>query len=316
MNIPDIKHLTNDELKIRVEELRHKECEVISDLVLHLSELDSRGYYRDLGYSSLFSYLTQGLGYSEGAAQRRVQAARCLKANPEVYFKLREGKLSLCTVSEIAKAPAEMKSTLLLEAQGRSKRDVERMVASVLPAVASKRESVRVKQVVILPPPVAVMLTPDNSPPPVAVEERYTLTLEVDKEFMQLLEQARAVSGRVRNSEVIKKALNGYVSKKSPVKRQLRRDSKPNQIRSRHIPHALRDRVLLRDGCRCTFVSPDGVRCSETCGLEIDHCKPFALGGATEESNLRALCRAHNQLMAERQFGPEFIQKIASSHQS
>jgi hypothetical protein len=83
--------------------LCQKEREVISDIVLHLSEIESRGSYRALGYSSLFTYCTEGCGYSEGAAMRRIKAARCVRDNPEVYEKLRCGKLTLCAISELAR---------------------------------------------------------------------------------------------------------------------------------------------------------------------------------------------------------------------
>jgi 5-methylcytosine-specific restriction endonuclease McrA len=41
--------------------------------------------------------------------------------------------------------------------------------------------------------------------------------------------------------------------------------------------------------------------------LQIDHIVPFAKGGKTEASNLRTLCRAHNLLMAELEFGREKV---------
>ncbi|MBI4612647.1 MAG: HNH endonuclease [Planctomycetes bacterium] len=77
---------------------------------------------------------------------------------------------------------------------------------------------------------------------------------------------------------------------------------------SRRIPAELRDRVWVRDGGRCTYVGPGGVRCSATNGLEIHHDEPFGLGGATTLSNLRLACRAHNLRMAETVYGAGAIQ--------
>jgi len=68
------------------------------------------------------------------------------------------------------------------------------------------------------------------------------------------------------------------------------------------VPVAVRDEVMLRDGGQCTFVC-DSQRCSETNGLEIDHVRPFAMGGEHSLENLRLLCPAHNRLMAERVYG-------------
>jgi len=74
---------------------------------------------------------------------------------------------------------------------------------------------------------------------------------------------------------------------------------------SRYIPAAVQREVKARDGDQCTFCSPDGQRCSEKYRLEIDHIRPYALGGTNEAENLRLVCRAHNSLYAERVFGRE-----------
>ena len=76
---------------------------------------------------------------------------------------------------------------------------------------------------------------------------------------------------------------------------------------SRHIPHEVRRKVFERDGMRCTFVSHGGHRCEATGGLEFHHEDPFARGGPPTVGNIRLLCRPHNALLAERDFGREFI---------
>lgn len=77
--------------------------------------------------------------------------------------------------------------------------------------------------------------------------------------------------------------------------------------RSRYIPTAVRQEVARRDGMRCAFVAADGRRCEERHGLEFDHRHPYARGGTTSVNNLRLLCRTHNGLAAERDFGRRFI---------
>ena len=51
------------------------------------------------------------------------------------------------------------------------------------------------------------------------------------------------------------------------------------------------------------------MRCTRRTNLHIDHVVPLARGGTTCESNLRLLCGPHNQLMAEKLLGLEFMQK-------
>lgn len=61
--------------------------------------------------------------------------------------------------------------------------------------------------------------------------------------------------------------------------------------------------VAARDGLRCSWIGPDGERCSATSWLELDHVEPRAKGGSSEANNVRVLCRAHNRLEAELAFG-------------
>ena len=88
MTVPTLTHLSHEELRTSAKSLRRIEQKAIADMVLYLSEIESRRIYRDFGYPSLFSYRTGELGYSDAGAWRRVSAARCLKSHPEVYEKL------------------------------------------------------------------------------------------------------------------------------------------------------------------------------------------------------------------------------------
>jgi 5-methylcytosine-specific restriction endonuclease McrA len=76
----------------------------------------------------------------------------------------------------------------------------------------------------------------------------------------------------------------------------------------RRIPAAIRRRVYERDGGRCTFVDPNGRRCSRVHDLVYDHIQPLARGGITTASNLRLLCSAHNQMEADRLLGATFME--------
>ena len=79
--------------------------------------------------------------------------------------------------------------------------------------------------------------------------------------------------------------------------------------RSRYIPAPVRSEVWRRDQGRCSYVDRfSGRRCGSRYRLEIDHVVPFALGGATELSNLRLHCKAHHRLRhAQRHAQPASI---------
>jgi 5-methylcytosine-specific restriction endonuclease McrA len=112
-----------------------------------------------------------------------------------------------------------------------------------------------------------------------------------------------------RMEVVFEAALDSLLDRRDPERRAKRRQvrnarsSPPSRSDSRTVPQALRDEVWSRDSGRCTFLNTEGSRCPATSWLEIDHIKPYALGGRSDDiDNLRLLCRAHNQLMARRIF--------------
>ena len=75
---------------------------------------------------------------------------------------------------------------------------------------------------------------------------------------------------------------------------------------SRHIPAAVRRAVWERDGGRCTYADARGRRCKARDRLEFHHHgTPFGRGGDHSPKTVRMMCRTHNQLMAEKDFGRE-----------
>jgi hypothetical protein len=74
-----------------------------------------------------------------------------------------------------------------------------------------------------------------------------------------------------------------------------------------YIPADVRRAVYERDQGQCTFVSADGVRCSERGLLEFDHTTMVCRGGQPTVDGLRLCCHAHNQHAAEQALGEEFM---------
>jgi hypothetical protein len=86
-------------------------------------------------------------------------------------------------------------------------------------------------------------------------------------------------------------------------------DESPAAPDTRHIPAAIRRAVHERDGGRCRYVDAQGHRCPERNRLEFHHRHPFARGGDHSPPNVALLCRVHNTLMAEHDFGPRTISR-------
>jgi len=69
--------------------------------VLHLlREVETDGHYLEMGFPTLFEFATRSLGYSAGAAHRRIQSMRLLRTIPEMEEKIEDGSLSLCVAAK------------------------------------------------------------------------------------------------------------------------------------------------------------------------------------------------------------------------
>jgi 5-methylcytosine-specific restriction endonuclease McrA len=154
--------------------------------------------------------------------------------------------------------------------------------------------------------------------------ERHKISFSASQRVRELLQQARDLrrhrypSGDLEPLfEHALELLIAHENKRqcgqtaTPRKQPTAAAAKPD---SRYIPRALRRQVWARDGGQCRFIAPEGDRCQARSRLEFHHVVAFARGGPTREDNIVLLCRAHNALMAERDYGRSFVQaRIASS---
>jgi len=77
--------------------------------------------------------------------------------------------------------------------------------------------------------------------------------------------------------------------------------------KTRRIPAVVRRAVYERDGGRCRYVDEQGRRCSARDGLEYHHRHPFGRGGDHSVENVSLVCRAHNDYLAEVDYGRKAI---------
>ena len=97
----NIQKISHKELLSQTKSLVLKERSLHTQILQHLSEIKSRQLHLKMGFSSLFEYAVKELGYSEGAAYRRIQAMKLCQQVPETAQKIQEGKLSLSSASQI-----------------------------------------------------------------------------------------------------------------------------------------------------------------------------------------------------------------------
>src|SRR5437899_3044462 len=127
--------LSDHDLLARIGVLAGREREATAELVPHLAELDVRtALYAAQSYGSLFGYCTKVLRLSEDAACNRIYAARACRRFPVILEALASGALSLTSVRMLSQhLTPENHQAVLARAGGRSRREIEALVAELAP---------------------------------------------------------------------------------------------------------------------------------------------------------------------------------------
>jgi len=126
-------------LSRRLSQLAGSEREVQVEFLLHLAEYDLRRAYLEAGFGSIWDYVTRFLHYREGAAQRRIKAARVLRRLPLLAEALRDGRLCMSTVALLDPLLTEENAAeLVARAEFKTKAEVEHLVVSLQPRDAPK----------------------------------------------------------------------------------------------------------------------------------------------------------------------------------
>src|SRR5262245_48334713 len=140
---PALASLSSATLTARLGELLGEERSLQVEFLQCLAEYEARSIYLEQGYSSLFSYLTEGLHLAGGSAYRRMVGARLLRRFPVLADALRDGRLSLTTLAELkAVLDATNVVELIERVSFQSKEKVQVLVATLRPS-SPVRESVR-----------------------------------------------------------------------------------------------------------------------------------------------------------------------------
>jgi len=288
------------------------ERKITHEILLLIQTLDLTKSYRELGYASLFEYLTKEVGYSEGSAQRRISSARLLKEIPQIEEGLKNGDLNLTQVclAQMAFRQEEKKTSQKLNSKAKE------LVLSKL----KNKSSFETKK--ILKEECPSFEVPQSKPVPGSHQKTH-ITLEVsEKEYQEIQELLAKLSHKVPDQKIESALL--YWARQLKKKEQIKENTRAlvtADLSALPVSQASTDLKLLplrqwkqrrqalsasiRKGLfqkaqhQCEFTSAEGKRCQSRHFLEIDHQMPVALGGGNEIHNLRVLCRSHNQLSAK-----------------
>src|SRR5688500_7953162 len=124
--LPAIGELSDRDLLARIERAADDERHATAHLIALLMELDCRKLYLGEGFSSMFTFCTGALYYSEHAAYNRIEAARTARRFPIVLESIAEGAITLASVRLLAPhLTPDNHRDVLARARHMSKREVE-----------------------------------------------------------------------------------------------------------------------------------------------------------------------------------------------
>lgn len=299
-----------------------------AELLEHLAEVDGRKLFLP-NHTSMFEYCICELGFSEAVSENRIAVARASRRFPRLIEMRRSGAIHLTGLRMLVPhLTDENADALLEEARGKTKRQIEDIIAAHAPRPAVP-ESIRKVPVRVDPAPSPAagsssdcgpLFAAPQSPKPAVVAplapDMYYVQLTASRELRDKIDEAKALlSHQVPNGDlatILDRALTVLIARvkkdRFGVGRKARKGKLPEgPAKSRHIPDAIKRAVYDRDGGRCTFVGTDGKRCEARGFIQFDHLDGFARRKEHTTPSISLRCRAHNLHAAEVMYGPELM---------
>ena len=125
-------------LLARTRQLVDRERHLHVEIIDHLREIEDRDLHLARGFSTLFDYAVNELGYSNGAAWRRTLAMRLCRRMADVRERLRSGSLTLSTAAQLQSAFERQERKRRRAWAEQQKRRSEQAAASRTASVAAR----------------------------------------------------------------------------------------------------------------------------------------------------------------------------------
>lgn len=293
--------------------------------VLWFAEILKRGLYRDLGFSSIYQYASEELGFSATRTGDFKRLAEKLEALPRVTEKVRSGELGYTKAREIVKVAGPDNESDWLEVAGRqSRRELEETVRRAKALVARKPN----------PAQGELVASPQPASPPAALSSR--VGFELSPTQLARYEALMARIGHKGNkADLLLDMMEAYLDNDENAPRGATRsrykihvhecptcakaavqtshgerelsasetetarcDAQvhvPGQRNQSTIPPRVRREVLARDRHQCRRKG-----CNHNRFLDIHHIVPRLKGGSHDPANLITLCSSCHRLWHEK----------------
>ena len=247
------------------------------DLLAAINEVDVNRVYELFRLTSTYSYCTQRLGLSEGAAYYFITVARKTREVPELALAIEQGELTVSKAARVASVlTPENQEELIAKAATLTKNEIEKEVAKIAPEKA-KRAQMK----------------------PVG-ENRERLTVELSDVCVAKLKRVRELESQrtsraAKIDESLERALDAYLERNDPVKKAERSALKESKAKaSRKLDARTKHQVMQRDRGECQEII-GGEKCRSQRWVDVHHITHVQDGGTNDLENLVTLCRCHHR---------------------
>jgi len=270
-------------------------------LVARLAEIDLRQLCEREGHPSTFAWCLVELHMSEDEASRRIRAARFGRRYPELFAALADGRLHLTAVNligpHLTSATAE---DWIAAAAHRTRAEIQALIALRRPRPDGPDGVVELADRVLDQVHDRVLPT---------APQRYLLQCAGGESLRGQLQEARELMSHQNPEGRYEPVLQEALALLIVALRKQKFAASGTRGADRYVPSHVKEQVWERDGGACAYVGSSGRRCGSRWQVEFDHIDGVARGGEATVDGMRCLCRAHNQLEAERLYGAGFMEE-------
>ena len=260
--------------------------QVTKDLLEVITRIDGEQAYLELGHSSLWRYMLDGLKMSECHAHQCQLVVRKSNAVPALKAAVNSGQVSLPKAAIIARQIT-----------------LQNQVEWIEKAQSLTTEALRVEVAIANPSSDVLTRVIPRS------EELSELRIGLKKKTLAKLKQAQDLlcqkqRGAVSLEEVICSLADAFIKRHDKVAKAERAaeaqralpTAQPLPVGRVARPAWVNHQVHLASQGQCEARLSDGSRCTGRRFLEVHHKRPLSQGGSNAPSNLTVLCDGHHKM--------------------
>jgi hypothetical protein len=269
----NIKHLSDSQLVQDARFLVKQELKCQVAILTYIIEIESRKLFCEYKYPSMLDFIVHELGYSLGAASRRLQTSRLMREIPEIKPRITQGALSICILYKAANFfrrekinETSIKATIISKLEFKTALECEKIL---LELTAKPLPSESIRQV---------------------SQNHVQLKINVLESTHKKLDDLKCLLGLHMIDDEFFSSISDE-AKENIIRKRFKLTRKGRETHSTTRTPSNHDR-------RTAYEQAKEKTC-ENCGglflLQEDHREPYALGGSSKASNLRLLCFHCNQ---------------------